>query len=72
MPANYDYKLTKKEWEKIQFKKDMLKDNDPFAEDGKQEMGELIDSDPEVNEADCEQKKRGTKRFLAGNHDLND
>ena len=69
MPDNYDYKLTKKEWEKIQFKKDMLKDQDPFAEDSKMEMGELIDSDPEMNEADHEQRPR-TKRYLAGNHDL--
>lgn len=35
MDSNYDYKFSKKEWEKIQFKKDMKKTEEPFAEDAK-------------------------------------
>ena len=46
-----------------------MKDLDPFVEDSKQEMGELVESDPELYFADAE-KKRRTKRYLAGNHDL--
>lgn len=69
MPDNYDYKFTKKEYEKIQFKKDLLKDLDPFAEDAKQEMGELIESDPELYMCDNEAKKPRKRRFT-GNHDL--
>ena len=69
MDDNYDYKFSKKEWEKIQFKKDLMKDLDPFVEDSKQEMGELVESDPELYFGDTE-KKRRSKRLLAGNHDL--
>jgi len=65
MPDNYDFKFTKKEYEKIQFKKDMKKEVDPFAEDAKQEMGELIESDPELYQGDNEKKTRRD-----GNHDL--
>ena len=65
MPDNYDFKFTKKEYEKIQFKKDMKKEVDPFAEDAKQEMGELIESDPELYQGDNEKKTR-----REGNHDL--
>ena len=65
MPDNYDYKFTKKEYEKIQLKKDMKKEVDPFAEEAKQEMGELIDSDPELYQGDIEKKTRRD-----GNHDL--
>ena len=68
MDANYDYKFSKKEWEKIQFKKDMKKTEEPFAEDAKMEMGELVDSDPELYQTDADMKPR--KRTLHGNHDL--
>ena len=55
MEPNYDYKFTKKEYEKLQFKKEMQKNQvDPFAEDAKLEMGELIDSDPELYGGDSE------------------
>ena len=67
MPDNYDYKFTKKEYEKIQFKKDMKKEVEPFAEDAKQEMGELVESDPELYQGDIE-GKASTRRD--GNHDL--
>jgi len=69
MSDNYDYKFSKKEWEKIQFKKELMKDLDPFVEDSKIEMGELIESDPELYNGDVETKKR-SRRYLAGNHDL--
>ena len=69
MSDNYDYKFGKKEWEKIAFKKDLMKDLDPFADDSKQEMGELIESDPELYQGDVEKKQR-SKRYLAGNQDL--
>ena len=65
MSDNYDFKFTKKEYEKIQIKKDMKKEVDPFAEDAKQEMGELIESDPELYQGDNEKKTRRD-----GNHDL--
>lgn len=35
MDDNYDYKFSKKEWDKIQFKRDLMKDLDPFVEDSK-------------------------------------
>ena len=73
MEPNYNYKLSKKEWEKIQFKKDsttsfatkyfawffvdMKKEAEPFAEDAKLEMGELVDSDPELYHCDTEGKR---------------
>lgn len=70
MDANYDYKFSKKEWEKIQFKKDMKKTEEPFvAEDAKMEMGELVDSDPELYHCDVESKPR-TRKDTKGNHDL--
>lgn len=77
MPENYDYKFTKKEYEKIQFKKDMKKEAEPFAEEAKLEMGELVDSEPELYEGDNEgykpKKSRKDNQFknLPGNHDLN-
>ena len=73
MEPNYDYKFTKKEYEKLQFKKEMQKNQvDPFAEDAKLEMGELIDSDPELYGGDSETKPSGKRRDMIGNnHDLN-
>jgi len=62
MPENYEYKYTKKEFEKIQFKKDMQKKDDPWAEEAKQEMGELVDSDPELYEGDNEAPKAKTRK----------
>ena len=68
MPDNYDFKFTKKEYEKIQFKKDMKKEVDPFAEEANAEMGELIDSDPELYQCDNEGKApAGRKRAAGGN-----
>lgn len=69
MPDNYDYKFTKKEWDKISFKKDMKKEVEPFAEDSKLEMGELIESDPELYHGDNEDLPRSI-RDHKGNHDL--
>ena len=69
MPPNYDYKFSKKEWDLIQFKKDMKKEPEPFAEDAKLEMGELVDSDPEIYWCDNE-SKRVNKRDVGGNYDL--
>lgn len=40
----------------------MKKQDEPFAEDAKLEMGELIESDPELYEADCEARPRGYNR----------
>ena len=75
MADNYDFKFTKKEYEKIQFKKDMKKEAEPFAEDAKLEMGELIDSEPELYEGDNEgtkpKKSRNQTRSGPGNQDLN-
>ena len=68
MPDNYDFKFSKKEYEKIQFKKDMKKQDEPFAEDAKLEMGELIESDPELYEGDNEARPKGSRRD--GNGDL--
>lgn len=71
MPENYDYKFTKKEYEKIQFKKDMKKQDEPFAEDAKLEMGELVESDPELYEGDNECRPKGFRKDRdAGNNDL--
>lgn len=72
MPDNYDYKFSKKEYEKIQFKKDMKKQDEPFAEDLKLEMGELVDSDPELYEGDNETRPKGFRRNrgAGGNNDL--
>ena len=42
-----------------------------LAEDAKLEMGELIDSDPELYGGDNEAKKSGKRRDMIGNnHDL--
>jgi len=54
MPDNYDFKYTKAEFEKIQFKKSMQTANQD-DDNNKPEMGELIDSDPELYEADLDQ-----------------
>jgi serine/threonine-protein kinase SRPK3 len=53
MPDVYNFKYTKAEYEKIQFKKSM-QGASPDDDNNKQEMGELIDSDPELNQADIE------------------
>lgn len=72
MPDNYDYKFTKKEYEKIQFKKDMKKQDEPFAEDAKLEMGELVESDEELYAGDNESRPKGFRSDRApdGNNDL--
>ena len=57
MPDNYDFKFTKKEYEMIQFKKDMKKEVDPFADELNAEMGELVESDPELYQCDNEGKQ---------------
>lgn len=62
MPPSYDFKYAKKEWDKIQFKRDMKKEPEPFAEDAKLEMGELIESDPELYQGDSEKKPVGRRR----------
>ena len=52
----------------------MKKEAEPFAEDAKLEMGELIDSEPELYEGDNEgvrPKKYKNYRSGIGNHDLN-
>lgn len=67
MPANYDYKFSKKEYEKIQFKKNMKKEAEPFAEDAKQEMGELIESDPEMYQCDTEGRSKKPVQRRRGN-----
>ena len=50
----------------------MKKQDEPFAEDAKLEMGELIDSDPELYEGDNEARPKGFRRDRAanGNGDL--
>lgn len=53
MPANYNHKLTEKEHQIMQLKKEMGKQKEEAAiDDPKQEMNELIDSEPELYEAD--------------------
>lgn len=57
MPANYDFKYTKKEFGIIQLKKEMKKENEPFAaDDAKAEMGELVESDEELYQCDSERR----------------
>ncbi len=57
MPANYDIRYTKKEFEIMQLKKDLKGDKskngadtaaDLMVDDPRQEMNELIESDPEM------------------------
>ena len=69
MEDNYEFKYTKAEYDKIQFKKQMQGGGAEDKRDGKQEMGELIDSDPELYGADIEEDT--TKKRLRGNGDLN-
>ena len=46
----------------------MKKEVDPFAEEANAEMGELIDSDPELYQCDNEGKApAGRKRAAGGN-----
>jgi hypothetical protein len=52
MPANYEYKYTELEYQKIQMKKQMQSKNDPPETEPAQEMGELIESDVELNNGD--------------------
>jgi len=55
----------------------MKKEAEPFAEEAKLEMGELVDSEPELYEGDNEgykpKKSRKDNQFknVPGNHDLN-
>ena len=71
MPDNYDVKYTKKEYEKLQFKKEMkgADNQEPFEDEMKLEMNELIESEPEEYACDLDIKPR--KKFL-GNGDLSD
>ena len=71
MPDNYDVKFTKKEYEKLQFKKEMkgADNQEPFEDEMKLEMNELIESEPEEYACDLDIKPR--KKFL-GNGDLSD
>ena len=50
----------------------MKKQDEPFAEDAKLEMGELVESDPELYEGDNEARPKGFRkdRIAKGNNDL--
>jgi hypothetical protein len=61
--ANYDYKYSDREYEVMMLKKDLKdkvkggKHRDANLDDSVQEMNELLESDEELNAADCETTK---------------
>jgi len=67
MKDNYDFKYSDREYEVMMLKKDLKKDKgivDDLGQDDKQEMNELIDSDPELYAGDVEEVPRPKKRNL--------
>jgi serine/threonine protein kinase len=75
MPANYDFKYTEREYQTIQLKKEKL--GNANEEITREEMNELIESDPELYQPDIEDpaldpvvcKKRSRAARLAGYND---
>jgi serine/threonine-protein kinase SRPK3 len=61
--ANYDYKYSDREYEVMMLKKDLKdkvkggKSREANLDDSVQEMNELLESDEEINAADCETTK---------------
>lgn len=71
MTDNYDFKYTDREYEVMMLKKDLknqmksggtAQNEDPLQEE-KQEMNELIESDPELYEADNERNDKNPKNI---------
>ena len=66
MPDNYDFKYTDREFEVKMLKQQMKKTGDHDAElEDRQEMNELVDSEPEIYGADIEDippPKKSSKR----------
>ena len=59
---NYDYKLTKRQIESMMLKKEVGIKAKEEEDKEEREMNELIDSDPEINGADAEEKVSRQKR----------
>lgn len=64
MTDNYDFKYSDREYEVMMLKKDLKKggQKDDGIEDDKQEMNELIDSDPELYGGDAEDMPKPRRR----------
>lgn len=73
MDSNYETRYSKKEYDILQLKKDM-KQVDPSADlmvdDPRQEMNELVESEPELYEADSDES--GSLGGEGYNEDLSD
>ena len=69
MPDNYDYKYSEKEFQILQLKKQMKGGDDPLIDNPKQEMSELIESEPELYEPDHENEPKNER---VTNQDLSD
>ena len=59
---NYDFKLTKRQIESMMLKKEVGIKAKEEEDKEEREMNELIDSDPEINGADAEEKVSRQKR----------